>query len=40
VVRGKRRALDKTIESNRLIDQVEQLKASIRAKVEHPFRVI
>jgi transposase, IS5 family len=37
---GKRRALDKTRESNRLIDQVEQLKASIRAKVEHPFRVI
>jgi transposase, IS5 family len=37
---GKRRALDKTIESHRLIDQVEQLKASIRAKVEHPFRVI
>jgi transposase, IS5 family len=37
---GKRRALDKTIESNRLIEQLEQLKASIRAKVEHPFRVI
>ncbi|MGT9829591.1 IS5 family transposase [Pseudomonas aeruginosa] len=37
---GKRRALDKTRESNRLIDQLERLKASIRAKVEHPFRVI
>ncbi|AUT49917.1 IS5 family transposase [Achromobacter sp. AONIH1] len=37
---GKRRALDKTRESNRLIDELERLKASIRAKVEHPFRVI
>jgi transposase, IS5 family len=37
---GKRRSLDKTKQSNRLVDQVEQLKASIRAKVEHPFRVI
>lgn len=31
---GKRR------ESNRLIDELERLKASIRAQVEHPFRVI
>jgi IS5 family transposase len=37
---GKRRALDKSRESNRLIDKLERLKASIRAKVEHPFRVI
>ena len=37
---GKRRALDKTRESNGLIDELERLKASIRAKVEHPFRVI
>ena len=37
---GKRRALDKSRESNRLIDELERLKASIRAKVEHPFRVI
>lgn len=37
---GKRRALDKTRESNRLIDELERWKASIRAKVEHPFRVI
>ncbi|WIV96131.1 IS5 family transposase [Kinneretia aquatilis] len=37
---GKRRALDKGRESNRLIDELEKLKASIRAKVEHPFRVI
>jgi len=37
---GKRRALDKSRESNRLIDELDRLKASIRAKVEHPFRVI
>jgi len=37
---GKRRALDKSRESNRLIDELERLKASIRAKVEHPFRVL
>ena len=37
---GKRRALDKTKLVNKLIDQLERLKASIRAKVEHPFRVI
>jgi len=38
---GKRKKLDK--EGNlvhALIDQVEKIKASIRAKVEHPFRVI
>jgi IS5 family transposase len=37
---GKRRALNKSRRSNRLIDQLERLKASVRAKVEHPFRVI
>jgi transposase, IS5 family len=37
---GKRRALDKTRHSHQLIDQLERLKASVRAKVEHPFRVI
>ena len=37
---GKRRALDKTDEADALIDQAEKLKASVRAKVEHPFRVI
>lgn len=37
---GKRRALDKSQDVNRLIDELEKLKASIRAKVEHPFRVI
>ncbi len=37
---GKRVALDKTKPVNQLIDQLERLKASIRAKVEHPFGVI
>jgi IS5 family transposase len=37
---GKRRALDKTKAVGSLIDEMERLKASVRAKVEHPFRVI
>jgi len=37
---GKRRALDKSKRLDALIDEVERIKASIRAKVEHPFRVI
>jgi transposase, IS5 family len=37
---GKRKALDKSRRSHELIDEIEQLKASVRAKVEHPFRVI
>ena len=37
---GKRAALDKTKRVDQLTNQVERLKASIRAKVEHPFRVI
>jgi IS5 family transposase len=37
---GKRKALDKTKPSHALGDKLEKLKASIRAKVEHPFRVI
>ena len=37
---GKRAALDKTKALGQLMDQLERLKASIRAKVEHPFRVI
>ena len=37
---GKRRALDKGNQADALIDQAETLKASVRAKVEHPFRVI
>ena len=38
---GKRRELDKANNPiDALIDKVEKLKARIRAKVEHPFRVI
>jgi len=37
---GKRRALDKRNPIEALTDEVERLKASIRAKVEQPFRVI
>jgi IS5 family transposase len=37
---GKRRALDRSRRSNVIVDEIERLKASIRAKVEHPFRVI
>ena len=37
---GKRRQLDLTRKSARMLEKAEQLKASIRAKVEHPFHVI
>ena len=37
---GKRRALDKSKPIGALFDEVERIKASIRAKVEHPFRFI
>ena len=37
---GKRRALDLTRRSHRLLEKAEKLKASVRAKVEHVFRVI
>ncbi len=37
---GRRRVLDKNKPLDALIDQVERIKAGIRAKVEHPFRVI
>ena len=37
---GKRRALDKNSPWGNLLDQAEQLKASVRAKVEHPFRIL
>jgi transposase, IS5 family len=37
---GKRRALDLSRKSNAIVNEIERLKASIRAKVEHPFRVI
>lgn len=37
---GKRRALDKDSPMGAVLDRLERVKASIRAKVEHPFRVI
>jgi IS5 family transposase len=37
---GKRKALDKTTALDALKDKIEHIKASIRAKVEHPFRVV
>ena len=37
---GLRKKLDKTDPVDALIHKVEYLKASVRAKVEHPFRVI
>ena len=37
---GKRRALNQENAADAMIDQAEKLKAGIRAKVEHPFRVI
>lgn len=37
---GKRRQLDPTRKWARLLEKAEQLKASIRAKVEHPFHLI
>jgi hypothetical protein len=37
---GKRRALNKENAADALIDKAEKIKASIRTKVEHSFRVI
>jgi IS5 family transposase len=37
---GKRKALDKDNTADAMIDKAENLKAGIRAKVVHPFRVI
>jgi transposase, IS5 family len=37
---GKRRALKKDTPMGAILDKLEQIKARIRAKVEHPFRVI
>jgi len=37
---GQRKSLDKTRRLDQLIEQLERLKASVRAKVEHPFRLI
>ena len=37
---GQRRGMDKNRPINALKEQLEKIKASIRAKVEHPFRVV
>ena len=37
---GKRKALDKATPMGAVLDKLEHVKASIRAKVEYPFRVI
>jgi IS5 family transposase len=37
---GKRKQLDRTQLIETLTEQIERLKASIGAEVEHPFRVI
>ena len=37
---GKRKTLDKNTSLGAILDQLEQAKARMRAKVEHPFRVI
>jgi len=37
---GKRKVLDKRTPMGAILDQLEQTKARMRAKVEHPFRVI
>ena len=37
---GKRRALNAKNRRDRLLERIEKLKASVRAKVEHPFRVV
>ena len=37
---GKRKAMDKSSPMGAILERLEKTKASIRAKVEHPFRVI
>jgi IS5 family transposase len=37
---GKRKALEKSTPMGSIMDRLDKTKASIRAKVEHPFRVI
>ena len=37
---GKRRALNPKNRRDQLLEKIEKLKASVRAKVEHPFRVV
>jgi IS5 family transposase len=39
IIQGHRKAMDKTKRVNVLKEQLKKLKASIRVKVEHPFRV-
>lgn len=38
--RGKRKQLNPFMPRDAIVEQIEQLKASVRAKVEHPFRVV
>jgi len=37
---GKRKALDKGHAADAMLDEAEKFKAGVRAKVEHPFRVV
>jgi IS5 family transposase len=37
---SKRRKLDRSKRIDRIYDEIERLKAGVRAKVEHPFRVL
>ena len=37
---GKHKALDKSTPMGAILDELERVKARMRAKVEHPFRVI
>src|SRR5690606_11145199 len=37
---GKRRKLDLSDPREAIVNEIERMKASVRAKVEHPFRVI
>ena len=37
---GKRKALDRSDPHDAITEQIEKIKAGVRAKVEHPFRVI
>ena len=38
--RSKRKALDQSKPRGQLLEQLEQVKSRIRAKVEHPYRVV
>lgn len=39
-MQGKRIAMDKNASMGAILEQLEKTKARVRAKVEHPFRVI